>query len=430
MRRDLRSDAEHDCDRILYSDAFRRLGGVTQVVAVGEKPLFHTRLTHTLKVAQLARRMAESLEEEDSALLRSMGGVDPAAAEAAGLAHDLGHPPFGHIGEMALDRKCQSAELDGYEGNAQSFRILTKIAVRGERMAEGLQLKSRRTLNGVIKYPWHRDPSKAGGKKWNAYETEADAFAAARQDIPDEAKSLEAELMDWADDITYAVHDLEDFVRAGRVPIARLLDHPRELASFVDAASQQLRKKDEAFDRATAGAAFYDILNLAFGNASHYRGTARDQHLLNKGCRQLINRYASHIELSAEPPFVRVPQGIRYEVEMLKQLTWYYVIHHPGLATLQEGHTRLVEDLFDTLVAWLTTAEARSELFRLPMRLRDLYQLTSEEVGRDRYKSDGARRARAVADYIASLTEDQAVDLHQRLHGSSGASVLDPWVAY
>jgi dGTPase len=128
---DKRSDSEHDCDRILYSDAFRRLGGVTQVVAVGEKPLFHTRLTHTLKVAQLARRVAQNLARSaDAQVLKAVGGIDTDAAEAAGLAHDLGHPPFGHIGEMALNGRCEAAELEGYEGNAQTVRILTKLAIR------------------------------------------------------------------------------------------------------------------------------------------------------------------------------------------------------------------------------------------------------------------------------------------------------------
>lgn len=150
MRPDRRTDAEHDCDRILYSDAFRRLGGVTQVIAVGEKPLFHTRLTHTLKVAQLARRMAENVLKDVSSrdAVEAAGGLDASAAEAAGLAHDLGHPPFGHIGEEALHRKCEQVRLEGYEGNAQSFRILTKIAVRDAQAPRGLSLKDRRTLNG------------------------------------------------------------------------------------------------------------------------------------------------------------------------------------------------------------------------------------------------------------------------------------------
>jgi len=122
MTPDRRDECEHDCDRILYSDELRRLGEVTQVVAVGEMPLFHTRLTHTLKVQQLARRMAEHLsrKEETREHIEELGGLEPSAAEAAGLAHDLGHPPFGHVGEQALDRLCIDHHLDGFEGNSAS----------------------------------------------------------------------------------------------------------------------------------------------------------------------------------------------------------------------------------------------------------------------------------------------------------------------
>ena len=137
---DMRSSSAHDVDRILYSDPLRRLAGVTQVVAVGEMPLFHTRLTHTLKVSQLSRRIADDFVHNaasTSAVANELG-LDVDAAEAAGLAHDLGHPPFGHVGEAALNEKCVAAGLDGFEGNAQTFRVLTKLTKRHDPYGFGL----------------------------------------------------------------------------------------------------------------------------------------------------------------------------------------------------------------------------------------------------------------------------------------------------
>lgn len=129
---DFRSDFQRDCDRILYSVAFRRLAVITQVVSPAGGHAFHNRLTHALKVAQVGRRIAEKLNNSENAdLIKKLGGLDPSVVEAAGMAHDLGHPPFGHIAEEELDARLRDVkESDGYEGNAQSFRIVTRLETR------------------------------------------------------------------------------------------------------------------------------------------------------------------------------------------------------------------------------------------------------------------------------------------------------------
>jgi len=203
---DQRIAFQRDRDRILYSSAFRRLSGVTQIVRTGEEDVFHNRLTHSLKVAQVGRRLAERCMGEFPEATNARG-LHPEVVEAACLAHDLGHPPFGHIGENVLCNLVEaSGDEEGYEGNAQSFRIITKLAVRFEG-CDGLDL-TRATLAATLKYPWTRDkndPKKT--KKWSVYNSEQDDFEFARTLNRGEKKTLEAELMDWADDIAYSVHD-------------------------------------------------------------------------------------------------------------------------------------------------------------------------------------------------------------------------------
>src|SRR5579875_2761288 len=219
---DQRHRSERDRDRILYSSAFRRLAGITQIVRAGEADVFHTREQHTIKVAQVGRRLAQNCQRKYSDLADQIG-LDCEVVEAACLAHDLGHPPFGHIGETELNRLVEEhGEPDGFEGNAQSFRIITKLAVRF-RECPGLDL-TRATLAASIKYPWFREPEHQSRRdKWGAYRLDSDDFLFAREGLG-EQRSVEADLMDWADDIAYSVHDLEDFHRCGAIPWDTILD--------------------------------------------------------------------------------------------------------------------------------------------------------------------------------------------------------------
>lgn len=169
---DQRNRFARDRDRILYSSAFHRLSGITQIVRAGELDIFHTRQQHTYKVAQVGRRLAENVLAKQKDVAEAVG-VHPEVVEAACLAHDLGHPPFGHAAETVLDGLVQKpdtdgkvkGDTDGFEGNAQSFRILTKLAVRYDEQL-GLDL-TRATLAATLKYPWlrdHSDEKRASGR--------------------------------------------------------------------------------------------------------------------------------------------------------------------------------------------------------------------------------------------------------------------------
>ena len=433
---DRRTATEHDCDRILYSDELRRLGGVTQVVAVGETPLFHTRLTHTLKVQQLSRRLAEHLSRDAAQgdKLAAVGGVDVAAAEAAGLAHDLGHPPFGHVGEKVLNELCRPHGLDGFEGNAQTFRILTKLGSHPNIMRGWGLGVSDRTLLSVIKYPYQRLGKHEQSGKWNAYPTESEVFNRVRTRLYDGERSLEAEIMDWADDVTYAVHDLEDFVRAQHIPIGPLIQNPMERSEFINASWVRVMDKmpeaqRDVVDRDTVVANFNAVMVVAFGSAYPQREFQNSREVA-RGCRWLIDQFVSSARVGVRPHPLDVPPTIRAEVELFKQLTWHYVIHDPRLATLQVGQKKVVRELFKCLHGMLEQAHKDEALGRLPRQLKWAFQITGTEEGSDRYPHTDARYARAVADFIASLTEEQAIDLYQRVVGPGGQSVLDPWMLY
>ena len=293
--RDQRGEFQRDRDRILYSSAFRRLAGITQIVRAGEADVFHTRQQHTMKVAQVGRRLAEMLISQHLQLARE-ADLDPEVVEAAALAHDLGHPPFGHIGEHTLHQLvCDHNDQNGFEGNAQTFRIVTKIAVRFDN-APGLDL-CRATLAACLKYPWLRDEADpARTKKWGAYDIDKDDFDFARAMHTDHSeKTVEAQLMDWADDITYSVHDLEDFHRCGAIPWMRILRGDRAdvlvrramTAWFGGPADAEghLRRALERLQKLFELPLFSAILNES------YEGTRHQRHQLRVLTSHLIDRY-------------------------------------------------------------------------------------------------------------------------------------------
>jgi dGTPase len=428
---DYRAPAQRDRDRVLYCGAFRRLGGVTQVVATSETLLVHNRLTHTLKVAQVARRLAEKIVHTTSPdHLAAAGGIDPDVVETAALAHDLGHPPFGHIAEEELQHILGGDQglADGFEGNAQSFRIVTKLAIRTVAPRSPALNLTRASLGAILKYPWMRSnpPVSAPANKWAAYDTEAADYAFAMQGSKQIA-SPEARIMDWADDIAYAVHDVQDFYRAGLIPLDRLRRRSLEAEQFITAAASFLMTK--GFDTEKCHNAFAGLQSLLPQEA--YAATIADRAAMHAFASGLITRFADGISITATGT-VREVEANRYELEVLKQLTWYYVINRPALATLQRGERLVVRGLFDALIQWAAQAAADSrEDRRLPGQFRQLLTLIRNDAEALDVKADNddQLRMRATVDYISSLTETQAVKLYHRIHGGQPeGSALDVWL--
>lgn len=409
---DGREAAQVDRDRILYSSALRRLAEVTQVVGAREGHVFHNRLTHTLKVAQLSRRLAEQLRRQYPGRL-DQTLLDPEVTEAAALAHDLGHPPFGHIAEKELDRLVKNAgDPDGFEGNAQSFRIVTTLAAHSEEYP-GLNL-TRRTLNAILKYPWQEGDGPKPGK-FGAYRVDEDDFLFARADTEGQHQSLEAAVMDYADSVTYSVHDLFDFYQAGLIPVWEVNDDlPDHLVEFKNGGKIDAGLVDahqEALENLVAL-----MPGTAFQGSHHERIEARS------ASSWLINEFVSHVELSeADGQLgVKVPDSVVVRMRFLQNLVWRYVISSSRLASQQVGQVRIIRDLFRL---YITSIRGR-----LPHGLRVLPPAFEAQLTEARQTSGDARRrlnARLAADVVASLTEQQARHLHRRVRGVQLGSVMD-----
>lgn len=402
----------------MYSSAFRRLANVTQVVAADEIHVFHNRLTHSLQVAQVARRIAERLLRRKRRLI----GISPDVCEAAALAHDLGHPPFGHIAEKKLNQLALGAGLsDGYEGNAQSFRIVTKLASR-DLSCDGLDL-TRATLDAVQKYPWLKDKNKTGRGKWGAYDSEKEQllWARALHQSGDVSQCLEAAIMDWADDVTYSVHDAEDFYRAGLVPLNALGTSSTLRTQFCEEVIQRTREDWPEGWKEGDLIKIFEVLAGAWKTFAPYQGTQIERKTLKMMSSELIGGYVNAVKIETEPEKntsrIEVPKWKRIEVFMLKQLTWHYVILNPALASQQRGQENVIEGLFEVYKA--SAWDANDKLLRLFPHLYREKLSDQREAG-----ASLQQLLRTVIDFISNMTERQAIEMHHRLNGVALGSAL------
>jgi len=382
--------------------------------------VIHNRLTHSLEVAQIARRLSEKLSSgvEAERVLTLTGPINPDVAEAAALAHDLGHPPFGHIAENQLDVLARKKGLlDGFNGNAQSFRIVTKLSVRDEEFP-GLNL-SAASLRAILKYPWYRHTD--GGKKqekWGAYHSESEdfEFATSLGNPSDSLRSIEAEIMDWADDIAYAVHDVEDFYRADLVPLYRLKTDSKERNNFLQSRLPVAAKQANCSE-SDLGAQFENWITECPID-EQFDGRKRQRGALRKLTSTSIQNYLFAFDVVSNGDIgwrVEIGSEAKMEVALLKQLTWHYVIDRAGVAAQQLGQRRLISHLFQQFSN--AAIKGRSKEI-LPPKCREL--LTSEITPEE--------RVRIVIDLIASMTESQAFQVNAMLSGTSRAHFYDPYV--
>ncbi|MCO1617401.1 MULTISPECIES: deoxyguanosinetriphosphate triphosphohydrolase [Micromonospora] len=386
-----RSPFERDRARVLHSAAFRRLAAKTQVHTAGTNDFLRTRLTHSLEVAQIAREMGARL------------GCDPDVVDTAGLAHDLGHPPFGHNGEYALDELA--AACGGFEGNAQTLRVLTRLEAKvftPDGRSAGLNL-TRAALDAVSKYPWPRRP---GERKFGVYADDRPVFDWLREGAPPGARRcLEAQVMDWADDVAYSVHDVEDGIQGGYVDLRPLLadaDERRALCADVAAAYSGEAPED-------LGEVLADLLaDPVLAPLAAYDGSHRALAALKATTSVLTGRFVAGVVAATEQHHgpgphrryaadLEVPRRIRAQCALLKGIALRYVMRRPGA----EGRYARQRDVLTGLVGVL--------LDRAPDALDPVFA----PLWRD--AADDAARLRVVIDQVASLTDPAALAWHARL---------------
>jgi dGTPase len=429
-----RSDFERDRARVLHSAALRRLAAKTQVVRAASADFPRTRLTHSLECAQIGRELGQEI------------GCDPDLVDAACLAHDIGHSPFGHNGEAALNELA--AGIGGFEGNAQTLRLLTRLEPKTE--GAGLNL-TRATLDATLKYPWFGEP----GTKFGAYAEDAEVFAWIRQGAPDRRPCLEAQVMDWADDVAYSVHDMEDGFHAGLVTVKNLKS-PTERAEVSRTA---IAYCPDGVTESELTELLEALLALDIWPASYDGGPATVAALKNL-TSELIGRFCVAAQqatlaaasesaphpttattpgsvlapttatapttsgpATATPPtttpatpvnpfshtspighsFTRyaadliVPRRQRLECALLKAISARYVMNRAGVVAAQARERELLTELAHAIERGA------------PHTLDPLLRPSWEAAGTD------AARRRVVVDQVASLTDTSAIAWHHRL---------------
>ncbi|MFJ7071043.1 deoxyguanosinetriphosphate triphosphohydrolase [Streptomyces sp. NPDC101115] len=399
-----RTAFQRDRARVLHSAALRRLAGKTQVVTPGTRGHAwdaspRTRLTHSLECAQVGRELGAAL------------GCDPDLVEAACLAHDMGHPPFGHNGEQALNDVAK--DCGGFEGNAQSLRLLTRIEpkrfiadpVTGEPLSVGLNL-TRAALDAATKYPWARGghPTDPGSNKFGVYEDDLPVFDWIRAGAPAHRKCFEAQVMDWSDDVAYSVHDFEDGLHAGHIDPDVLLAESERADIWAVALGRYVPEDTDPQELADA----LDRLVAQDWWPHGYDGSAVAQARLKDATSQLIGRFCLAAEGATRQAYgsgrltrygaeLVVPRETRNECAVLKAVADRYVMQRAEQEALRADQRIVVAELAEALVA------------QAPEGLEPQFRAMFVSAPDDR------SRKRVIVDQIASLTDASARALHARL---------------
>ena len=384
-----RSPYARDRARVLHSAGFRRLASKTQVHSTagegGTDDFLRTRLTHSLEVAQIAREMGQRL------------GCDPDVVDTAGLAHDLGHPPFGHNGEEALD--AVAGPCGGFEGNAQTLRVLTRLEAKVP--GAGLNL-TRASLDATCKYPWFR---RAGERKFGVYADDAEVFAWLRQGAEPGRRCLEAQVMDWADDVAYSVHDVEDGIHGGYLALRPLLDDRDERdALCADVAEAYSPEPPEVLAEVLGRL----LADPVLAPLADYDGSHAAQRALKRFTSVVTGRFVSAAvtatRSAAGPGPLRryqadlvVPREVRAQCALLKGMALRYVMRRRGVEPWYARQREILTELVGALAD------------RAPDGLDPVFAPAWKAA------PDDAARLRVVIDQVASLTDPAAVTWHRAL---------------
>jgi dGTPase len=390
---DQRNNFQIDRDRIIFSAAFRSLQSKTQVFHAGEYDFYRTRLTHSLEVAQIGRGICQHLAHRGEPLCEDFF-IDPDLVEAICLAHDIGHPPYGHAGESALNEVL--ADAGGFEGNAQTLRILTDLLFG----ADGGMKPTRALLDGVLKYKrLYANAADTPSKFLYADQKPVLDFVFSIPNWPDERRraprpfrSIECQIMDWADDIAYGLMDIVDGVNARFITLdslekwraQRTLLHPE--TEFFDALKKNIL--DEKIDRTFA---------MLIGDCIQCTALAPRENFMSKR----TNRYAFDLAV-AEP--------LRVRIEFYKRLADDLIFRTPQIKQLEYKGRRIITELFRAL---RENYRAKKPVSLVPKRIET--QITRHPESTERL----------LGDYLSGLTDATCVHIYRRLFDPSFGSITD-----
>jgi dGTPase len=408
---DPRCDVEVDRDRLVHSHAFRRLQRKTQIVGLHSIDFFRTRLTHTIECAQLGRAISRRLTDGSWEQVVVAESHLPDLVEAACLSHDLGHPPFGHTGEEALDQLMTERWGMRFEGNAQSFRIVTLLEPKKYARLEspvgrplGLDL-TRATLQAMMKYPWSESAAAARGThKFGVYD---DALDLAMfdwiwdGDRDGARRTLATEIMEAADDIAYAVHDIEDGTWARLIPIDQIVQLEEWTIERVAAMAD--RRNPGMFADPAADVA--DELRSLFGSLEHKawaRGPFNRSRAGEGGLKSFCSALTDELLRSVTEGGVlrwRDNVAVQRRIAVLKAIIWVWLIEPPELVTRRHGQRRIIRELVDGYLNEPRMLPYQDEWQRLP--------------------DEQHARVRFVVDHVASMTDTYAYHVHGEMYGTS-----------
>lgn len=401
-REDYRTPFEQDRDRIIHTSAFRRLQSKTQVFLSGEYDFYRTRLTHSLEVAQIGRSICRFLQHSQDGFSSDFY-IDSSLVEAACLAHDIGHPPFGHIGERTLNDLMRDS--GGFEGNAQTLRLLTKRIYRSKTGRRGME-PSRAFLDGVLKYKTLRhelgDPE--NHFLYSSQERYRD-FALGGQPIDEERtpgeeldglRSIECQIMDWADDTAYSINDLVDGITAGFITgdgieawLADVDDLTDEQIAVAEEVAEIIRQGEVERRLAVRVGEFITACTLEPWENEMSAHTNRYRYRLVK---------TPEVDLQRKV-FKRMAVELLFKTPQLNQL------EYKGDAMLR----RLFRALEENYLGSSRPAALASESMH-----RHLTEESDEEVQR-----------RLICDYVADMTDDFAVRSYRRLFDPTYGSLAE-----
>jgi dGTPase len=411
---DPRSDVEVDRDRIVHSHAFRRLQRKTQIVGVHSIDFFRTRLTHTIECAQLGRAITRRLTDGSWEQVVPAQEHRPDLVEAACLAHDLGHPPFGHTGEEALDQLLNEHWDMRFEGNAQSFRIVTLLEPKKYARLEtpvgrplGLDL-TRATLRAMMKYPWSESDHHRGRHKFGVYDNVEDLeFHHWLWDgAPEQAsRNLATEIMEAADDIAYAVHDIEDGTWARLIPIDQIVQLEPWAIEKVAAMAARRNPGMFADPAREVEAEVRDIFGVLDGKAwarGPFDRSRASEGGLKSFCSALTDQLLRSVTDGGRLTWAE-NQPVQRRIAVLKAIIWVWLIEPPELVTRRHGQRRVIRQLVHGYL---------DEPRMLPYQ--DEWQRLAA--------GDQKRQVRFVADHVASMTDAYAHHVHGEMYGTSAGA--------